>query len=407
MDDSINPAMKRKAAGDPPEPPLLGHDDHGTVLSGNISLADLDRLIDQRVDDAVEAKTLALSTLVDGLQREIEGLALRCESLERSIQVLKKEGNWTYSAPDVPRSHWIDQGHDEDYADEAEDLIQSIKEVTEDLRSDCSEKACVRGSGNLSDDALNPHWEQLANAIQLNERVSKLDVVDVQLDERSLQMIETSVRQKGVTTLDLRGNQFLGGEGVKFAVNVLKSNGSVESFAWTWNPFHSTKEACTLVDAMLEHPNIGKLALTDSLNEGITPYTPVKRLFDGVGIDKLRTINLARNGIKTNGDRCIPDYLSTNPPLERLYLGENKLTDDDALHIALALQSNTKLRCLDLKSNPHLTKAGKTATYIFSILGLNRSDRPLKRVGEANLNTVITGNSSLLLREKNICAKCL
>ena len=74
---SINPAKKRKAAGDPPpEAPLLGRDDPSTVLSANISLADLNRLIDQRVDDAVEAKTLALNTRVDGLQREIEGLLI-------------------------------------------------------------------------------------------------------------------------------------------------------------------------------------------------------------------------------------------------------------------------------------------------------------------------------------------
>ena len=133
--DSTNPAKKRKADCDPP---LLGHDG-----PSNMSLADLNRLIDQRVVDAVDSKILALSTRVDALQRENEGLALRCESLERSVQVLRKEGNWAYSAPDVPRSHWIDQGHDEDYADEAEDLIQSIKEVTEDLRSDCSRRPAL------------------------------------------------------------------------------------------------------------------------------------------------------------------------------------------------------------------------------------------------------------------------
>ena len=36
----------------------------------------------------MEAKTLALSSRVDGLQRENEGLIRRCESLERSVQVL-------------------------------------------------------------------------------------------------------------------------------------------------------------------------------------------------------------------------------------------------------------------------------------------------------------------------------
>ena len=391
---TTNPAKKRKAAGDPPEPPLLGRDD-GTVLSANISLADLDRLIDQRVADAVDEKTLALSTLVDlvdGLQREIEGLALRCESLERSVQVLKKEGNWTYSARDLPRSYWIERGHDEDYAEGAEDLIQSIKEGTEDLRSDGGDEVYVScDTFILHDNALNPHWEQLSNAIQLSECINELNLGNVSLNVRSLQMIEASVQQKGIATVRLADNQFYGGEGVQFAINVLKNNNSIEKFGWHNNSVRSTEDACDLVDAVLEHPTIRKLALTRSLNEGIAPYTPVKRLFGGIGNGALISVNLSFNNIKTNGDRCIPDYLSTNPPLERLYLGENQLTDADALDIGLALQSNTNLRVLDLEDNA-LTKAGKTTTYISSVLGLNRSDRRLKRVSEANLNTVSGAN---------------
>jgi len=111
MDFSL--AKKRKAACEPPPPPgqagrlaRPGNDEPGTSLPANLSLADLNRLIDQRVEDAVEAKTLALeaktlalNTRVDGLQRDNEELLLRCESLERSVQVLKREGNWAYSAP--------------------------------------------------------------------------------------------------------------------------------------------------------------------------------------------------------------------------------------------------------------------------------------------------------------------
>jgi len=348
------------------------------------------------VADAVEGKTHALGTLADGLQREIEGLLLRCKSLERSIQVLKKEGNWTYSAPDVPRSHWVNeaQGHDEDYAEEAEDLIQSIKEGTEDLRSDGGDEVYVScDTLILSDNALNPHWEQLANAMQLSERIKYLHLDEVQLDKRTIQMIEASVRQKGITGIHLSLNQFHGGEGVQFASNVLKSNISVKTFIWTWNPFHSTEEACDLVDAFLEHPNIETLVLTRSLNAGgITPYTPVKRLFDRIGNGALLSVNLSVNGINTNGDRCIPNFLSANPSLERLYLMHNQLTDDDALHIGLALQSNSNLRFLDLHDNA-LTQGGGGVMYLHSVLGYSRSDiSPELESSEVNLNTVSGAN---------------
>lgn len=84
-------AKKRKAASDSPPPQANDAAGAGTILSANLSLADLDRLIDRRVADALQP-----------LQRENEALLLRCESLERSVQVLKNEVNWSYSAPSSP-----------------------------------------------------------------------------------------------------------------------------------------------------------------------------------------------------------------------------------------------------------------------------------------------------------------
>ena len=389
---SINPAKKRKAVRDPPLP---GNDDPSTVEPANLSLADLNGLIDQRVTNAVDARISELSSRASHLQRENEGLIRRCESLERSVQVLKREGNWTYSAPDVPLSHWIDQGHGEEYADEVEKLLRSIKVSSKGLRSASSEKVIVRGTSAspiLSDEVLYPHWEQLANAVQLSERITRLDLGYVQLDARTLQMVEASVRQKGITLFGLAGNSFHGGEGVQFAIDVLKSNKSVEKFGWGGNSFQEDEDACKLIDAVLEHPTIRTVGFVRTFSEGIIPYTPVKRLFGGLGNDRLRNVNLSGNGIKTNGDRSISDLLSTNPSLEELILEGNHLTDDDALHIAQALQSNTNLRHLNLEGNK-LTTDGKCAAYCQAIYGLYRSDpSEWMSLRGANLNTVSEAN---------------
>ena len=262
------------------------------------------------------------------------GAALRCESLERSVQVLKKEGKWTYSSPDIPTSHWIEQGHDDAYANDATSCVRSIKSITQSLRSDSVDEVTVRGASAspiLSDNKLNPHWEQLANAMQFSECIPTINLWNVQLDQSTLQMIEASLRQKGIARFDLAHNQFLGGEGVKFAVDVLKSNRSVEHFCWEDNSFHSTQDACDLIDAVLEHPEIYELDLTRSLNGNIIL---LQRLFSGaLGTDTLLDVNLSGNQIRTNGDRCIPNFLSTNPPLEMLDLEGNQLTDDDAIRI--------------------------------------------------------------------------
>ena len=306
----------------------------------------------------MEAKTLALSSRVEGLQRKNKSLLLSCASLESTVQDLQKKGNWEYSAPDVPRSYWIEQGRDEEYADDAALLIKSIEERTRDLRSaggcddveadwvgvDCEDHV-------LSDNALHPHWEQSANAMQLSQRIAGLGFCRAQLNGDTLQMIEASVRQKGIVEFGLFCNRFLGGEGVQFAIDVLKNNNSIEQFTWGANTFHSTEDASILIDAVLGHPTINYLDFYRTLSEGIIPYTPVKRLFSGVGNDTLLIINLCGNGIKTNGDRCIPDFLSANPPLEQLRLPGNRLNKLDALNIALALHRNTNLKYLNMEDN--------------------------------------------------------
>ena len=172
--DSTTPAKKRKAAD--PTSPGNDDDDTGSVLSANLPLslsltADLHKLVDQRVADAVDAKTLALSSRVDDLRRENEGLLRRCESLERSVQVLRREGSWTYTAPDVPRSHWIEQGHDDEYAECAEMVTNTIKRNTESLRADDPNYSNIVAFGFVdfetvirSDPVLDPHLKELAKA---------------------------------------------------------------------------------------------------------------------------------------------------------------------------------------------------------------------------------------------------
>lgn len=146
--------------------------------------------------------------------------------------------------------------------------------------------------------------------MQLSERIKMLELENVQLDAHTLQMIEASVRQKGIVQFTLTSNHFHGGEGVQFAVNVLKSNESVTKFCWCYNSFHSTEEACNLVDTVLEHQTTSSVEFIElsSLREfdGIDSYAPVKRLFDRTPRARtgmLLKIDLGSNGIKTNGDK--------------------------------------------------------------------------------------------------------
>ena len=69
------------------------------------------------------------------MQNELDEVKSRCESLERSVQILSKDVEWKYSAPAIPAGHWIDRGFDEDYVERMERFLRMIKDYTCTLRS--------------------------------------------------------------------------------------------------------------------------------------------------------------------------------------------------------------------------------------------------------------------------------
>ena len=122
MQSSNAAGRKRKLA--PDDDVSLTADEIGALLERHTRR--LDERMQLQSDRFVElkAKNAALEEECRSLQLQIYELntdnarvrkdyRVRCDSLERSIQVLRKGVNWTYSAPDIPRSHWIEQGYDE------------------------------------------------------------------------------------------------------------------------------------------------------------------------------------------------------------------------------------------------------------------------------------------------------
>ena len=369
-----------------------------TNLPASDSPADVRRLVEQHVTDAlgeIRERIIALTSQVGCLKKENERLHLRCESLERSVQALSGDGNWTYSAPDVPESHWIDQGHNEDYAEEAEILIQSIETTTRGLRSG-EDRVLLHNCNHtiLSDGAMHPHWEQLANAIQLSKRITKFWASNIQLDQRALRMIEASLRQKGVTNLHLHKNRFIGGEGVQFAVNVLNGNGELDQFSWS-NTIHSEEDALELVDAVLEHPKISDVSFCSDLSAPEITYSLHARLFRGLlysGRETLLVADLSYTEISTNGDRFIAEFIASNPALTDLDLQGNRLTDNDALDLAEALQWNTNLIRLDIFDNMFTTEEGLHSANYVAIFGVNRADSADINDSKIDLNIVSDAN---------------
>lgn len=338
---------------------------------------------------------VALTSQVGSLEKENKRLQLRCESLERSVQALRGDGNWTYSAPDVPKSHWIEQGHDEDYAEEADRLIEGIVATTRGLRSGEDSVLLPNCTHTIfSDGAIHPHWEQLANAIQLSNGITGFRASNIQLSQCDLRMIESSLRQKGVTELHLKENQFIRGEGVEFAANVLKYNREVGEFSWCGNTIHSEEDALNLVDAVLEHPKISDVKFCSVDSTPDIMYSLVARLFGGLmylGRATLLDADLSYSDISTKGDQFIPEFIASNPALRMLNLQGNMLTDNDALNIAVALKWNTNLRHLNVDEN-NLTDEGMHSANYVAIFGVNRSNSANIIDSKIDLNIVSDAN---------------
>ena len=308
---------------------------------------------------------------MDELETKYEQQEERCNSLQRSIQILSAENKWEYSAPPIPRSHWTDQGFDEYYIDQIENLLDDMQECTCLLRSGkCTDIALNHSIINNEtdilqhDDKLLPHWMELANAIQVHpnsEQLEKLAIDNLELPTSVLNLLSPALKGKEINRCRFTHNTFdRMGDGIEFAVGLIKGLASTERFDWMNNVIEDEEHINNLIDAIISNPSIDRIQLEHSLGDGINSYDVLSTLL--ASEKPFTLIDLEGNNIKTEGDIAIPDFINSNPPLQHLYLANNNLNDNDALLIAQALKNNTNLLEIRLGDN-NISNIGKEALY--------------------------------------------
>ncbi|EJK45894.1 hypothetical protein THAOC_35472 [Thalassiosira oceanica] len=171
-------------------------------------LAAVNSTLQARLDGQAESQAQE----VDELREKCGVLESRCDSLERSIQVLRMDVSWTYTAPDIPRRHWFEQGHDEEYADNMERCRRRIKADVERIRygEDGYSCSCLDYYGQtevLYDDALLPHFKELADAIQLSNHIQLIDIDNLELHPSALGILFPAMEGK-VADIDMRNIRF-------------------------------------------------------------------------------------------------------------------------------------------------------------------------------------------------------
>ena len=216
-----------------------GPDPPGTsaVLDPSLAMDNLNELIDRRiaalVKQAVDEETSSLKSAVKAESRDLrqkyDEAKLLGEALEQAVQVLKNDVNWAYSAPVIPRSHWVERGHDENDVGQIMGWVNSMTYRTKRLR-DGNEKSDIschceyfNDSELLHDVSLLPHWQEFADAISLQRAGVglRLSLENVQLDQSVLDILGPSLKMK-LKGLSFEKNMFTGSCGIKFATETVR-----------------------------------------------------------------------------------------------------------------------------------------------------------------------------------------
>ncbi|EJK50868.1 hypothetical protein THAOC_30022 [Thalassiosira oceanica] len=308
---------------------------------------------------------------VDELREKCDVLESRCSSLERSIQVLRKDVSWTYSAPSIPRSHWIEQGHGEEYADNMERCrkrtIEEVERIRngEDLIFLCESLDYEDQMAVLHDDALLPHFKELADAIQLSNGIERINIDTIELHPSSLGILCPAMEGK-VTVIDMRYVRFPGQDVVEcyeILATSIRRNHALEILVWIGNQIPSDEQADLLIKSIIDNRSIKNVYLGNCFNQGGANGCRALATLMASG-RPFRELDFSENGL--SGIDNAAAALATNPQLDRLMICDNELNDRDAELIAEALKQNTNLKVLTLRGS-NITSGGleniETAIY--------------------------------------------
>ncbi|EJK45341.1 hypothetical protein THAOC_36048 [Thalassiosira oceanica] len=327
------------------------HSEHMRRMQSQIEgLVAINSTLQARLDGQAESQAQE----VNELREKCGVLESRCGSLERSIQVLKKDVSWTYTAPDIPRSHWIEQGHDEEYAGNMEGCLRRIKEDVEDIRKggniDCT---CLDFYGQmevLHDDALLPHFKELADAIQLSNGIQRINIDDIELRPSALRILFPAMEGR-MTNIDMRRIRIPGPDAVKcyeIIASSIRRNHALKELAWCSNLIPSDEQADLLIESIIDNRSIKFIRLLNCFKQSDANGCRAMASLLTCG-RPFNLLNFSGNGLSGIDD--VAAALATNPQLEELLIHSNELNDRDAELIAQALKQNTYLRTLYLKHN--------------------------------------------------------
>ena len=291
----------------------------------------------------------------------------KSEDKQKYHEVQLTNQKWEYSAPHPSDEYWHSLGIRE--AEEADRFLQQIKKETKDMRygidyvdSDVDHTLSIEINASLPYNAqFLPHWEEFANALKQYQYFlkcfplkSSLALWSMELPDAVIDLLSKALEFTHFGDFVLCDNSF-GQKGIDFALKYLQNNNILKDFSLYENKLgmHDIQRLC---DIVAEHPSIEILMLEECQGESVDGYEMLQTIMSA-GRDKLKTINLSKNDICTDGDTFLSDFIAKNHVLKSLDLSGNQLGDNCAMAIASSLKHNKTLRSLNIRLN-NLSNAG-------------------------------------------------
>ena len=375
------------------------------------------------MQNEIDGMNVRLSRM-DELEDRCNHLESRCGSLERTLHNVTTYGQWKYSASIPSRSSHLHplRDFDEDEIQTMDAIANCMKGQTCNLKDESGGYLTV--SLDVADtdvnfmghhDVLLPHWQELADAMQLFQQPDHspgaiFHIVDIKLVPEVQDILANSLRRKKIKEFCFGNNHFEGeNEGIDFVVQLLKQNPVLTKFSWTDNVIHNQRGADSLAGALSRLSYLKEINIDCCCYEGnVDGYELLCNVLKG-GHRFLKCLKFDSMYIRTCGDTRLFDFIATNNSLETLGLFNNALNDRDASMLSDALKHNTTLKRLRMGDN-EITDVGcvcfAEALAVNSTLDfLHLGSNPITFIGCRALERAVFDQSSLnkVADSNNVC----
>jgi hypothetical protein len=248
---------------------------------------------------------------------------------------------------------------------------------------------------------LDGYWDQLEDNIwrrqlrSLATKIQRFNIENVEMKKEHLAAlvdIFCSGRATNSSTCITFDNANLCKEGIIYLSKLVEASSMLTRLFLDHNRIGNMDSARCLSMSIKSHSSICSLSLAHC-DLGSSPEILLVILQTDV-----HRIILEDNNIDSLGALKIAEHLEGDPPIEVLFLGRNRLNDDDAFLILQAMKRNTNLKGINLHSN-NFTSIGVKALLncVFDSSSLNaisESNHYLERLNIFRFETIESNKNS-------------